>query len=217
MSRWAEVHDEKTRLAPRADRSARARRRMSVNALSVRVAAETAGSARLPRSRRRRAFERARAGRRPRRSKVAAAARPNRLSDAARWAAFGASLSEPTSETLTVRDPGQLAPPVRGARRRRPSQDSHVRIRSSTRPGSPARRTEAILRRRPRRSCAPRPLRLGRIAVFGAALSFWIRRSPRRPTRRAPGARSSTEAAARKGDRRMSAGTIAVRPCRRAG
>ena len=87
--------------------------------------------------------------------------------------ALGAWLSEPTSETMTVRDPGQLhllfaelADPAAIAELAR-AQALVYAARLAT-----LDETEARLADDPVRSARLGPLRLGR-AVFGAALSFW--------------------------------------------
>ena len=94
------------------------------------------------------------------------------LTDAGR-SAIGAWLSEPTSETMTIRDPGQLhllfaelADPQATAELAR----AQIRVYESRLAALDE--TEARLSGDPVRSPRLGPLRLGR-AVYSAALSFW--------------------------------------------
>jgi DNA-binding PadR family transcriptional regulator len=88
-------------------------------------------------------------------------------------AALGAWLSEPTSETMTIRDPGQLhlllaelADPAAIAELAR-AQVRVYEARLATLDETEARLTDDAVR-----TARLGPLRLGR-AVFAAALSFW--------------------------------------------
>ncbi len=109
------------------------------------------------------------------------------LTDAGR-SAIGAWLSEPTSETMTIRDPGQLhllfaelADPDAIAELAR-AQVSVYQARLAA-----LDETEARLADDPVRAARLGPLRLGR-AVYLAALSFWssVAEAPESPSSWAP-------------------------------
>ena len=107
--------------------------------------------------------------------------------------ALGAWLSEPTSETMTIRDPGQLhllfaelADPAAIA------ELARAQIRVYEARLAALDETEARLADDPVRAARLGPLRLGR-AVYSAAVVVLDARWPKRPTRPLPGARSSTK------------------------
>ena len=88
--------------------------------------------------------------------------------------ALGAWLSEPTSETMTVRDPGQLhllfaelADPAAIA------ELARAQIAGLRGPACRARRDGGETCRRPCPLRAPRPVAARPRSLFGAALSFW--------------------------------------------